>query len=344
MNFVILIPAYRPDEKFTAFAAVLREQNMAVLVVDDGSGPDCDSFFRQAEALGCTVVRHEKNMGKGRAIKTGLQAVKAAFPEAECVITADCDGQHTAESIRTVMRAAAENPQCVILGGRFQEKDSSVPLKSRIGNDFTRGVFRLATGLRIHDTQTGLRAVPAAYIDKMAGLKGERYEYEMNMLLALREYAIPYREVPIPTIYHDHNQGTHFHPFRDSVLVLSRILKFAAASIASFVIDYLLFMLFTAAAGISAGIAYILARTVSAVFNYVVNRCVVFQSNTRASYLKYALLCIVIMLIGAKGTDLITNVLGLPSVVSKLCVDMPLFILSYVGQREFVFKSRKRGT
>ena len=201
MNFVILIPAYRPDEKFTAFAAVLLEQNMAVLVVDDGSGPDCDSFFRQAEALGCTVVRHEKNMGKGRAIKTGLQAVKAAFPEAECVITADCDGQHTAESIRTVMRAAAENPQCVILGGRFQEKDSSVPLKSRIGNDFTRGVFRLATGLRIHDTQTGLRAVPAAYIDKMAGLKGERYEYEMNMLLALREYAIPYREVPIPTIY-----------------------------------------------------------------------------------------------------------------------------------------------
>ncbi len=349
MRYVILIPAYNPDDKFVAFVHELKGQSAPVVVVNDGSKPECDAAFKHAEDAGFLVVRHEVNRGKGQAIRTGLQAVKEHFTDYDahdCVITVDCDGQHTIEAIHKVAAGAAAHPGALVLGGRFQDEEE-VPLRSKIGNGITRGVFKLATGLKIHDTQTGLRAIPFSLLDRMMALKGDRYEYEMNMLLYLKEWSIPYAEVPITTIYFDNNAGSHFNTFKDSWLIFKQIIKFISASVASFLVDYgacILFLFLLGYTGLHEKwhilVAYPAARVVSGIVNYILNSKMVFKTSGLRSFVGYFMLWLIIMGLGAGGSYLISNLLGLPDIISKLCVDIPLFLLSYWAQREFIFKKK----
>ena len=348
MKYVILIPAYNPDDKFVAFVDELKGQTAPVVVVDDGSKTECQGAFAHAEKAGFLVVHHEVNRGKGQAIRTGLQAVKEHFIDYDghdCVITVDCDGQHTLEAIHKVAACAGENPGALVLGGRFQDEEN-VPLRSKIGNTFTRGVFKLATGLKIHDTQTGLRAIPFSLLDRMMALKGDRYEYEMNMLLYLKEWSIPYAEVAITTIYFDNNAGSHFNALRDSWLIYKQIIKFVSASVVSFAVDYVAFlflaMLFakTSLSEWCVPMAYAASRVISGVVNYVLNSKMVFKAGGVRTFIGYFILWLIILCIGSGGSYLIHDLLGLPGVISKLCVDIPLFLLSYWAQRELIFKKK----
>ena len=354
IRYAILIPAYHPDARFLPFVKELREHGHFVLVIDDGSGPECALNFTQAEQAGCVVLRHEQNQGKGQAPRTGFQELIRLNQKGmgfDYAITADCDGQHSYDAISDVAAAAQNSMKdghkpAMIIGGRFRDTGEKIPLKSRIGNSFTRGLFRLATGVKIYDTQTGLRAVPAELFEKMLEIKGDRYEYEMNMLLSIRSWGIPYEEIAITTIYYDNNAGSHFHPFRDSFLVISQILKFACASLLSFLVDYVLFLVFIwllercmeVGHDLSYAVSYAAARILSGVVNYVLNAKVVFGSMTRHSFAKYFLVWICILTIGTLGGTLLRDVLGLPGILCKIFVDLPLFFGSYFIQKHFVFK------
>ena len=352
MDFVILIPAYQPDDKLTAFARELKDAGLEALIVDDGSDPaKCGAHFAACEELGYTVVHHEQNRGKGAALRTGLAAIAERFPDTRWVITADSDGQHTLESLKKVADACRENPEALVIGGRFRDK-GSIPFRSRLGNSFTRGIFKLATGLSIHDTQTGLRGIPAYSIPDMLGLKGDRYEYEMNMLLALKGWGMPFVEVPIETIYIDNNAGSHFHPVRDSLRVLSQIFKFISASLISFLVDYLLYALFLYALcpliwgkslpSLAVPVSYFAARVLSGVVNYILNSRFVFKSAGVRQAVGYAILWLIILGLGMLGSYLIRDLLRWPGIVCKLCVDLPLFLLSYFVQRELIFKKKRK--
>lgn len=346
VKYAVIIPAYNPDEKFVSFIEVLRENGIFTIAVDDGSAAECGPYFTKAEQNGCVVLRHEKNQGKGQALRTGfsemirLNEKGAGF---EYAVTADCDGQHSFEAISDVIRAAAESAAspagpAFIIGGRFQDTGEKIPLKSKIGNNFTRGLFKLVTGLTIHDTQTGLRGIPSKLFGEMLEVKGDRYEYEMNMLLSIKNWGIPYREIPITTIYFDNNAGSHFHPFRDSVLVISRILKFACSSLLSFLVDYVLFLIL--ARYIDYALAYAVARVSSGILNYLLNAKVVFGKMTKATFLKYFVVWGLILAVGSLGGTLIQDVLKLPNLVCKIFVDLPLFWASYFVQKHFVFKNK----
>ena len=352
MDFVILIPAYQPDDKLTAFARELKDAGLEALIVDDGSDPEkCGAHFAACEELGYTVVHHEQNRGKGAALRTGLAAIAERFPDTRWVITADSDGQHTLESLKKVADACRENPEALVIGGRFRDKES-IPFRSRLGNSFTRGIFKLATGLSIHDTQTGLRGIPAYSIPDMLELKGDRYEYEMNMLLALKGWGMPFVEVPIETIYIDNNAGSHFHPVRDSLRVLSQIFKFISASLISFLVDYLLYALFLYALcpliwgkplpSLAVPVSYFAARVLSGVVNYILNSRFVFKSAGVRQAVGYAILWLIILGLGMLGSYLIRDLLRWPGIVCKLCVDLPLFLLSYFVQRELIFKKKRQ--
>lgn len=350
MEQIILIPAYEPDEKLVEFASELKEAGMEALIVDDGSGEKCAQLFEACEKLGFCVVHHEVNKGKGAALRTGMREIKERFPDVERVITADSDGQHTLESLKKVAEACRENPDALVLGGRFRDADN-IPFKSKVGNGFTRLAFKIATGLSIHDTQTGLRGFPASSIPDMLKVKGDRYEYEMNMLLSLKGWGMPFVEVPIETVYIDNNSGTHFHPVRDSFRVLSQIFKFISASVISFVVDYLLYMLFLYAIcpliwhsplpSFAVPVSYMAARVLSGVVNYLLNSRVVFKSSGIRQAVGYAVLWLIILGLGMLGSYLIRDLLGWPGLVCKICVDMPLFILSYFVQREIIFKKKR---
>ena len=348
---VVLIPAYKPDVRLPQLVELLRSRSLDVLVVDDGGGEPHAHFFERCEALGAKVVRHAVNLGKGRALKTGLNEIQLRWPDASGVVTADSDGQHTPEDILKVAQALQAHPDTLIVGGRaFAGK---VPWKSRAGNAITRAVYHVATGVRIHDTQTGLRGLPVSALPWLTALQGERYEYEMKMLLKLREYRLPALEIPIETVYIDENAGSHFQPFRDGARIYWVILRYMLSAVLSFCADYALYLLgllwigALAPAGFAPNvpwISYIAARLCSSLLNYTMNKHAVFGGlGGKSALWKYYLLAASQMLLGAGLTSVVAHFTRIPESVAKLPVDALLFCASFFVQRDYVFRAKKEG-
>lgn len=335
---VVLIPAYKPE---TRMLDLIQELNAlkefeGIVVVNDGSGEEFADVFAQAAQLGATVLRHAVNRGKGQGIKTGLNHIMLEYPGQD-VVTADCDGQHAPLDIARVSTELRKGDGAVILGSRKPGKN--MPFKSKAGNTMMRYGFYLSTGAKIMDTQTGLRGLPATTLKRMMGIKGERYEYEMNVLLDLAKKGIVMREIPIEVIYIDQNAGSHFHPLRDAFNVFVRLFAFAASSIVSYGIDYLLYFLLINAGGFVPGLAYPIARFFSSMVNFGLNRQYVFKERSEpmvAQLVKYYILVLVVLAMGTAGVYY-GSMLGINNYVCKIIVDVVLYAVSFVGQRLLVF-------
>lgn len=221
---VVIIPAYKPDETLVNLTDQLWEYGCQIVVVDDGSGEQYHQIFDKISDI-CIILRHSENRGKGAAIKTALSYVKAEIWDENIIGVMDCDGQHLPRDMMKLFAFAETHRQTMVLGVREVGKD--MPLKSRLGNKITRKVFRIVSGVKVTDTQTGLRAFSVELLDELISVEGERYEYEMNVLMALAGAGIPIAEVPICTIYHDeNNSGSHFRVVQDSIRIYKDILKF----------------------------------------------------------------------------------------------------------------------
>lgn len=148
MKVTAIVPSYKPDEKL---AGVLRDLTAAgferIIVVDDGSGPEYEAYFRQAEGLPqCVLLRHEVNRGKGGALKTAFAWFLEHTGEDLGVVTVDGDGQHTAADALRCARELEAHPDSLVLGVR-QFDGADVPLRSRIGNQATIWCFRVLCGV-----------------------------------------------------------------------------------------------------------------------------------------------------------------------------------------------------
>jgi len=227
----VLIPAWDPDRTLIPLVASLLELGFgAIIVVDDGSSSS--EIFSELKPLDRVhMLRHAINLGKGRALKSGINYFLCDFPAFDVLVTADADGQHAAADIARVATAALRNSTKAVLGSRGFVKD--VPLRSRIGNGFTCRIFALVTGVRLIDTQTGLRAFPRSMLPSLLVLEGERYEYEMNVLTYICRTGSKPLEVPIETIYFEGNKSSRFNPIRDSMsiyFVLARAFRLPSSS------------------------------------------------------------------------------------------------------------------
>lgn len=348
LTIPVIIPAYEPDEKLIGLLKELRKNGICnIVVVDDGSSCACAGIFKQArEEYQCEVLVHGVNLGKGRALKTAFNYCILKYADLPGSVTADSDGQHSAECIIRCMKALWEQPQMLILGCRnFNE--ANVPFRSRFGNKFTCGMFRYLAGIKISDTQTGLRAIPMSYMKTLMNVKGERFEYETNMLLEAKRSEVSIGEVAIRTIYIEENKSSHFHVIKDSARIYLMFAKFLFSSLSSSVLDLLLFSLFCfmfkgkqwgAITYITA--ATVLARIVSAIYNYLLNYKVVFKSRKTVGTtgMKYFLLAIVQMGCSALFVNLLYPVWGGYEVAVKIPVDILLFFASFVIQREIVYR------
>ena len=232
-----LIPAYKPNENLIYFVQSIEKRGIEVVVVNDGSGEEYLPLFSQLEKNSrAKVIHFYINQGKGAALKEGLSYLNE-IEDDFVVITLDADGQHSLKDALYLLDKSMENEDSLILGSREQSKDS--PIRSRIGNYITKKVFYFSTGVNIEDTQTGMRAFHKSLIPKLLKIKGERYEYEMNMLLEFAKKDIKMREYTIETIYINDNEESHFDTIKDSVRIYSQIIKFCTSSILSFCIDFL---------------------------------------------------------------------------------------------------------
>ena len=338
---IVVIPAYEPDEKLLRVVAELkRDTDYAIVVVNDGSSEAAEPVFA-ALPEGVTRLRHAQNRGKGRALKTAYEYIAAHFPQSEGIVTVDADGQHLPADVVRVSEDWEAHPETLVLGSR--RFTGTVPWRSRAGNAITRVVFRLSTGVSVYDTQTGLRAFAVSRIPMMLEMRGERYEYEINVLLYATRQHMPIREVTIETVYIADNASSHFHPMRDSWRIYKMILLFAASSLLAAAVDYVLVLSLSALFAKQAqGLLWsvVLARVISSFLNYMLNRKLVFEDCSRRSVFRYYLVAAGIMAANYGLLSLISGVM--PLALAKLLVELALYPLSFYLQRRFVFARGER--
>lgn len=346
-QIAVLIPSYNPDEKLVSLAKeLLREDFFEILIVDDGGGEPYAHIFAELKSMGCRVVTHTINMGKGRALKTGFKDLLARGCSIRGVVTADADGQHLIKDIKRVAEATLDSQSTVILGRRvFAGK---VPLKSRFGNTITRNIFNFVSGQKIFDTQTGLRGFPISTLPALLALSGERYEYEMNMLLEASNLGLKLSEVEIETVYHNGNSGSHFNAIKDSWRIYRLIIMFGGSSLISFLIDYALYALFLTLIPVqhetwltNAVLATIAARVISSTVNFMINRNVIFakgkKQNLRRHLIGYYVLAVCILVVNSFLVNWFIS-LGIDEYLAKLPVEVILFFISFILQKRVVFK------
>ncbi|MCD7772864.1 MAG: bifunctional glycosyltransferase family 2/GtrA family protein [Ruminococcus sp.] len=342
-KWIALIPAYQPAPLMLALLEKVKRSGFEIVVVNDGSDESADELFSKAKEY-ATVLTHPENLGKGRAIKTGLKYIITHFSPDCTIVTMDADGQHTESDAENICKIADEHPDWLVLGSRMLKEN--VPLRSQFGNSVTRLVYRLSTGVKLRDTQTGLRAFSLSLAKRLVEIPGERYEYEMNVLLYCPKEEIPVFEHGIETIYINGNSDSHFDTIKDSYRIYKEILKFSASSFLSFLIDYILFSilsLITSGITASVTISNIGARVISSSVNYTLNKRLVFKSreSVAKTALQYFALAAAILAGNTLVLNFLTDYLSLNRYIAKLITELLFFIISWLVQRLVIFRKKE---
>lgn len=350
---LVLIPAFEPDDGLLSFVDDLLARELNVLVVDDGSGSDFAPLFARLPDT-VTFLSYETNRGKGYAMKYAMKTVAETMPQIKFIVTADADGQHSPEDTLKILQAAHDNPHALVLGVRdFPE---NTPLRSRIGNRLTAKVFGRLTGIKdLEDTQTGLRAFSTEHLDFLLSIEGERYEYEMRQLMDWSKKSLPMVQVPIETIYRDkENSTSHYNVAKDSARIFKSLLDngeallFTLSGVVSFTLDFLLFNLFyyftrPMHMAYALAIPNVAARLISANLNFYLNRNYVFESKDPIvkDMVQYGALVLALLTANSLLLSFYGNILGLQATVAKLCVEITVFIISYLVQHFYIFSNKK---
>jgi glycosyltransferase involved in cell wall biosynthesis len=226
-NIVAIIPAYNEDRFIGSIVLKAFDYVHEVIVVDDGSK---DQTGAVAEAAGARVVRHEKNMGKGIALNTGLEAARELSPDA--VVILDADGQHDPAQIPTLAKRVLDCANCIdtcpwcqehnrtdgkndlqkatdaiqladiVIGSRYLENKSKVPLHRILGHRVFNWITSFTSGIAATDSQSGFRAFSPKALDVLS-FSSEGFSVESEMHLIAREYDLKIAETPITVDYQD---------------------------------------------------------------------------------------------------------------------------------------------
>ena len=350
----VIIPSLDPTDRLEQVVSGLIGAGFCdIILVNDGSDEEhTGPFDRIKQLAGCTVLTHPENMGKGAALKTAFNFCLKERTDKVGVVTVDGDGQHLVGDVVNCAVTMTEYSDAVVMGVR-NFKQSAVPKRNSLGNRITAFVLRVMFGIRLRDTQTGLRGIPTQHIPLMLEIAGSRFEYETNMILELKRRNIPFHEVAIETVYEEgSNDRSHFRPLKDSVMIFARIAKYAMSSILCFFVDIGAFWLAIEFLGVYMGewsilFCTVIARAISSFLNFNINRRLVFQRrNTYGShFLRYYSLAVVQMLVAAGGLWLLSLAFGGAQsswllTLLKIMMDTVLFFLSYFIQRNWVFKEK----
>lgn len=347
---VVIIPAYNPDSKLLDLLKALQGEGFRkVILVNDGSREESLPIFEKAEEIlqnsfdGGVLLKHSVNLGQGRAYKTALNYYLEHFGDTVGVIQCDADGQHHIEDVCRCAQLLLDNPNEFILGVRdFNGK--GIPFRSRFGNKCTSFVFNLFCGIKVKDTQTGLKGIPKALARYLIETPGERYEYATSVLLEVKKRDFVIRQFDIQTIYIDGNESSHFNPIVDSIKIYSVLLKYIFASLSAFIIDIVLFAFFVSILKPVLAETYILAANYSAklfscAYSFLINKKLVFDNRDKSASVpvKFILLCIVQASLSSVLVSSLYFLLQWSETLIKVIVDTVLFFVSFQVQQRWVF-------
>jgi glycosyltransferase involved in cell wall biosynthesis len=231
-RFAVLIPVYNHAGAVVSVIEKVLALHLPVWVVDDGSTDGTANCL--ASISGVTVLRHQKNRGKGEAILTGFSAMAG---KADWVVTLDADGQHDPADVPTLIRAIPAGQRPIIIGRREGMIGEDVPWTSRFGRKFSNFWVRAAGGPVLSDTQSGLRIYPLPEAMRL-GVRARRFQFEVEILVRARWAGIPIVEAPVHVSYTPGMKRiSHFRPFVDfcrnsgtfTRLIFLRILRLCGA-------------------------------------------------------------------------------------------------------------------
>ncbi len=352
-NLIVVIPAYEPPPEFSEYAKSVAERVKRLVVVNDGSGEEYEMTFESIKALpNVSYISYGENHGKGYALKTALRYCLDNFKKDDIIVTADCDGQHRIKDIFGVFEAASTHPDALMLGSR-DFNSPNVPRRSRSGNTKIRALFRIFYGINLYDTQTGLRGFSVATAERFLKVKGDRFEFEMSMLIFAKKHGIKIFETPIDTVYPENPEEhmSHFKTFSDSMRVLSVVLGnfslYIFVVLLSGIVDIGVFfvlssLVFPEISALYTLIATVAARVSSSLLNFMLNYKYVFGGASKKSIFKYYILWFCQMGASYGIVFLFGNVIGLHLTATKAVGDMLLGILSYQIQQYWVFKGKNK--
>jgi len=335
---VALIPAYKPEPAIIDIAGELLDSGkfQAVVCVDDGSGQDYRPIFDRLIQRGSVILRHFVNLGKGMALRTGINHIACTYPSSAGIVTLDADGQHLAKDVVAVAEALQLEPTALIMGCRRLPADA--PLRSRFGNSLTRYVMRYCTGVRVSDTQTGLRGLPLHLTPHLLRITPNGYDFETEMLVKLGELGVRIREVLIAAVYINDNKSSHFRPLLDSIAIYFVFLRHAANALITAFLDYVVFaaMLLWGNTLIT---SLVTGRIVAGLFNYYVGRTIVFKARNHPvrKLIGYTLLVAILTTVSYYGIGFVTSHTAVHPLAAKLAIESTIFLASFALQRVFVF-------
>lgn len=381
-NTAIIIPALNPEERLIEYCDdLIVRHGGPILVVDDGSDDDHQFIFDALAKLdGIVVMHHPVNFGKGRALKNSFtqvlqwtgqttdgfqvsdgvtidagdmteEQIALLFAGINGVITADSDGQHSVKDVIALSEEIKKNDGKLVMGARDFDSDN-VPPKSKTGNKLTRALFNLLYRVKLTDTQTGLRGIPLALIPTYLRCKGDRFEYELDMLIVSSREKIGITEILIDTIYENQNAGTHFKVIADSCAIyrvlLGSFLLYMVTSLSSFLIDIIvfqigLFVLIALPENTRIYAATVVARIISSIYNYLMNKNFVFgkKGDGVKTAVGYYILVVVQMMASASLVVLLHKLMPIPEAAIKIIVDTVLFVASFQIQKQIIFKNKE---
>lgn len=342
-NSIVIIPAYNPNEKLLKLVENLKRNGLLnIIIVNDGCDDQYNKIFNKiSEDKEIKVLVHKVNKGKGRALKTAFNYIINNYSNEEIngVITVDADGQHEVEDILKIDKALKCNK--VILGVRKFQKD--VPLRSKVGNELTKQIFKLFIGLNITDTQTGLRGIPIELLNDLLNVEGERYEYETNMLLYFKKESIAIEERTIKTVYIEDNKESHFNPIKDSIKIYYSLFKYSASSLCSFIIDNLVFFICMVLSQ-NVLLSLVSGRGISIIANYNINKRFVFKNQSKdiMMFVKYGALALINIVIINFVLEKLITLSDSRILIIKMLLEFILYFINFYIQKKFVFKNKEQ--
>lgn len=224
LGIVVIIPTYNNEKTLADVIENVLTYITDVIVVNDGSTDNTPALLRNYPNL--HVITHPANKGKGTALKNGLSHAKAAGYR--YAITIDSDGQHFASDIPAFIEAIEKEPDALLVGARNLTSDN-MPGKNTFANKFSNFWFKLETGIKLQDTQSGYRLYPLHKINVQKWYYTAKYEFELEALVFAAWGGTTVRNIPIHVYYPPQEERiSHFRPFRDftRISILNTILVF----------------------------------------------------------------------------------------------------------------------
>jgi glycosyltransferase involved in cell wall biosynthesis len=342
-KYGFVIPAYNPDEHLLDLVKDIQIQSDNVIfIIDDGSKAECEDVFtalqNDLDTQNIIFIRHAINLGKGAALKTIFNHILTTYPDIEGVVTLDSDGQHSILDCLRVLKELEENEDAFVLGHRTFSKN--IPLKSYVGNNISKFIYKILLGKNFKDTQTGLRGLSKSFMKECLAIKSNRFEFETEQLAISVQQNLNIIEIPIETIYIEDNKASSFRPLVDSFKIYFVLFRYGLSSIITAVVDFIVFMI-ALSFGVNVLLANIFARTASIGVQFTLLDKYVFHSKAKIlNFVLFASYVYAMGIISAMTQMSAVEHLGISVVTAKILIEGILFFVNFAFLRLYIFTKK----